>query len=126
MESNYELLYTRIKRGISQRSLLFLYTNFESMTSMQRHLGFLKLMAQNHLLVVIFFVNTEIQELLTQQTLTLEDIYVKTIAEKIALEKKKIVKELNKNGIHSILTEPKNLSVNTINKYLELKSLGLI
>lgn len=59
-------------------------------------------------------------------TPTLEDIYVKTVAEKTILEKKLIVKELNKNGIHSILTEPANLSVNTINKYLELKSLGLI
>lgn len=125
-ESNYELLYTRIKRGISQRSLLFLYTNFESMTAMQRQLGFLKLLSQNHLLVVIFFVNTEIQQLLLKKTDTLEDIYVKTIAEKLSLEKKKIVKELNKHGIHSILTEPKNLSVSTINKYLELKSLGLI
>ena len=125
-ESNYELLYIKVKRKINQRSLLFLYTNFESMTSMERQLGFLKLLAQSHLLVVIFFVNTEIQELLSEQTPTLEDIYIKTIAEKISLEKKIIVKELNKNGIHSILTEPKNLSVNTINKYLELKSLGLI
>lgn len=126
LESNYEMLYINVKRRISQRSLLLLYTNFESITSMQRNLGFLKLLAQSHLLVVIFFVNTEIQGLLSEQTSTLEEIYVKTIAEKIFLEKKKIVKELNKNGIHSILTEPKNLSVNTINKYLELKSLGLI
>jgi uncharacterized protein (DUF58 family) len=125
-ESNYEMLYIKVRRNISQRSLLLLYANFESITSMNRNLGFLKLLAQNHLLVVIFFINTEIQELLTQQTSTLEEIYTKTIAEKISVEKRKIVKELNKNGIHSILTEPKNLSVNTINKYLELKSLGLI
>ena len=125
-ESNYELLYIKIKHTINQRSLLLLYTNFESMSSLERHLGFLKLLTQNHLLVVIFFINTEIQELLGTQTNTLEDIYVKTIAEKLFLEKKKIVKELNKNGIYSILTEPKNLSANTINKYLELKSLGLI
>jgi hypothetical protein len=36
------------------------------------------------------------------------------------------VKELQKYGIQSILTEPENLSVNTINKYLELKALGKI
>ena len=83
-------------------------------------------MAQNHLMVVIFFVNTEIQKLLLNETKTLEDIYIKTIAEKMVLEKKLIVKELNNNGIYTILTEPKDLSVSTINKYLEFKSLGLI
>ena len=64
--------------------------------------------------------------MLSEPTNTLEDIYIKTIAEKLYLEKKNIVKELNKYGIHSILTEPENLTVNTINKYLDLKSRGLI
>jgi uncharacterized protein (DUF58 family) len=125
-EPNYELLYITVKRNITQRSLLFLYTNFESMTSLQRQINFLKLLSDYHLLVVIIFINTEIQQLQSMSTPTLEDIYIKTIAEKAILEKKLIVKELNKKGIHSILTEPANLSVNTINKYLELKSLGLI
>jgi uncharacterized protein (DUF58 family) len=125
-ESNYELLYNKIKRNINQRSLLLLYCNFEGLSSMQRQLGYLKLISQNHLLVVIFFVNSEIQKLLSTKTNNLEDIYIKTIAEKMVQEKKMIVKELNKNGIYTILTEPKNLSVSTINKYLEFKSLGLI
>lgn len=126
VEPNYELLYITIKRNVGQRSLLFLYTNFESMTSMQRQLSFLKLLSDYHLLVVIFFVNTEIQKLLSINTSSLEDMYIKTIAEKAILEKKLMVKELKNNGIHCILTEPAQLSVSTINKYLELKSMGLI
>jgi uncharacterized linocin/CFP29 family protein len=51
-----------------------------------------------------------------------EEIYVKTIAEKFAFEKKLIVKELAKYGIQSILTAPKNLTINTINAYLEIKA----
>ena len=41
-------------------------------------------------------------------------------------EKKLIVKELQKYGIQSILTEPENLSVQSINKYLQLKAMGQI
>jgi uncharacterized membrane protein len=52
----------------------------------------------------------------------MEDIYIKTIAEKFAFEKRLMVKELHKNGIPSILTTPENLTVNTVNKYLELKT----
>ena len=55
-----------------------------------------------------------------------EEIYHKTIAEKFAFEKRLIVKELARYSIQSILTTPQNLSVNTINKYLELKARGLI
>ncbi|WP_181276721.1 hypothetical protein [Arcticibacter pallidicorallinus] len=51
-----------------------------------------------------------------------EEIYIKTIAEKMVYEKKLIVKELSRHGIQSILTSPKNLTVNTINRYLEIKS----
>jgi hypothetical protein len=54
------------------------------------------------------------------------EIYTKTIAEQFNYEKKQIVKALNQRGIHTILTPPKELSVNAINKYLELKARGLI
>ncbi len=125
-ESDFSTLFSHVRRKISQRSLLLLFTNFESIYSLERQLPFLKNLAKYHLLVVIFFENTEMKEVLTQPTATLKDIYVKAIAEKFALDKKLIAKELQKNGIHSLLTTPEHLSVDTINKYLELKSRGLI
>jgi hypothetical protein len=51
-----------------------------------------------------------------------EDIYIKTIAEKFTYDKKLIVKELTKYGIQTILSSPQNLTINTINRYLELKA----
>ena len=72
--------------------------------------------------MVVFFENTELKQLSTLNALNLEQVYVKTIAEKFAFEKRLIVKELTKYGIVSILTTPENLTVNTINKYLELKA----
>ncbi len=125
-ESNHEALYSIIKNKIRQRSLLLLFTNFEGISSLKRQLGFLKQLNKHHLLVVIFFENTEIKVLLDNSPKNTEDIYVKTIAEKFVYEKKLIVKELNRNGINVVLTEPKNLTVDTINKYLQLKALGAI
>ena len=83
-------------------------------------------MAKQHLLVCIFFENTEVDQLIHSKAESLEGIYTKGIAEQLVYEKKLIMKELNAHGIHTILTPPKELSVNTINKYLELKSRGLI
>ncbi len=125
-ESDFSTLFSHVRRKISQRSLLLLFTNFESIYSLDRQLPFLKSLAKYHLLVVIFFENTEMKEVLIQPAGTLKQVYVKAIAEKFSLDKKLIAKELQKNGIQSLLTTPENLSVDTINKYLELKSRGLI
>jgi len=77
-------------------------------------------------LLTVFFENTELEELISEDAENLETIYEKTIAQKFFYEKKLIVKELEKYGVYAILTKPKNLSVNVINKYLEFKSKGLI
>jgi uncharacterized protein (DUF58 family) len=125
-ESNYELLHATVRKKIPQRSLLLLYTNFETLSSLERQLPYLRSIARQHLLVVIFFENTELRELLDAPATTTEEIYLKTIAEKFAYEKRLIVKELERFGIQSVLTPPKELSVNTINKYLELKARRMI
>ncbi|MCB0469224.1 MAG: DUF58 domain-containing protein, partial [Flavobacteriaceae bacterium] len=89
-------------------------------------LQYLKAIAKDHLLIVIFFNNVELNSLIKNKAETIQDVYDKVIAEKFAFEKRLIVNELKKYGIHSILTEPEQLTVNTINKYLEVKSRGLI
>ena len=70
--------------------------------------------------------NTELKQLIEGKATEAKAIYQKTIAEKLAFEKRQIVKELQRHGIQSILTAPQNLTINTINKYLELKARGFI
>ncbi|MCR5888989.1 DUF58 domain-containing protein [Hymenobacter sp. J193] len=126
LETDYERLYISVKNNVRQRSLLILFTNFETLSGMQRQLPYLRRMAKDHLLLVVFFENTELRAFLDAPTLTTEDVYNQTTAEKFAQEKRQIVRELNRYGIHALLTAPQNLTVNTINKYLEFKSRGLI
>jgi uncharacterized protein (DUF58 family) len=126
LESDFELLYTNVKRQINHRSLMLIFTNFDSLSAMRRQLPYLRRLNRDHLLVVIFFENTELQELIATSAVTTQQVYLKTVAEKFAFEKRQIVRELNLHGIQSILTAPENLTVNTLNKYLELKARGLI
>lgn len=126
LESNFESLYAAIKRKINQRSLIILYTNFESLSSMHRQLPYLRRIHKSHLLVVVFFMNAELKAYTELPSATAEDVYLKTIARKFAYEKRQIVKELKAYGIQSVLTTPENLTVNVINKYLELKARGMI
>lgn len=125
-ESDYSRLYADVKRNITHRSLILLYTNFETLDSLHRQLPYLKAIAKNHLLVVIFFKNTELDTLINEPAETVQQAYDKVIAEKFAFEKRLIVSELQKYGIQSILTSPQDLTIDTINKYLEIKARGLL
>lgn len=122
LDANYESLYTLVRNKIKQRSLLVLFTNFESQYALERQLPYLKKIAHHHLLLVVLFENTEIKKMLQSSASNTEEIYMQVIAEKFAYEKRLIVKELQKNGILTLLTTPEHLTVNAVNKYLEIKS----
>jgi len=126
LETDYELLYATVRARIKQRSLLILFTNFETLQGMERQLPYLRALSKAHLLLVVFFENTELRTFLDAPADTTADVYNQTIAEKFQQEKRQIVLELQRYGIHALLTPPQALTANTINKYLEFKARGLI
>jgi uncharacterized protein (DUF58 family) len=126
LEANFELAYQATRNIISGRSLILFYTNFESMYALERALPLLRRINQQHLLVVVFFKNTEIEAFTQRDATTVAEIYEQTIAQKLLVEKQQMVQKLRQYGIQAVLTAPEDLSLNTVNKYLELKSRGLI
>jgi uncharacterized protein (DUF58 family) len=125
-ESDYERLYITVSRKLSQRSLIILFTNFETVNGMRRQLKYLSRMAKDHLVLVSFFLNSEFNEVLELTPANLEETFRKGMAEKLWNDKYLIVKELNRYGIYTILSKPENLTIDSINKYLEFKARGLI
>jgi uncharacterized protein (DUF58 family) len=125
-EGNYDVLYQSIRRTVKSRSLLMLYTNFETEFAMRRAIPMLRRLNQKHVLVVVFFQNSELQELAYRPSKSIQDVYQSTVAERMISMKSRIARELRKNGIQTVLTLPEDLSINTINKYLELKARGSI
>jgi uncharacterized protein (DUF58 family) len=125
-ESNFELLYEAVRRLVGARSLLLLFTNFESHYALERALPTLRRLNRAHLLVVVFFENTEIKRLIQQPVHNITDIYDHTVARQFLLDKKEMVYKLRSYGIQAILSKPQDLTLHSINKYLELKSRGLI
>ncbi|MCY7350341.1 MAG: DUF58 domain-containing protein [Cytophagaceae bacterium] len=125
-DTDYEALYLHLKTHLRQRSLLLLFTNFETVTGLRRQLTHFRRLAKDHLLIVVFFENTELRALLDGPAPTTEAIYLKTIAEKYFYEKQQMVRELAQYGIQALLTPPEKLTVNALNKYLEMKARGLI
>lgn len=125
-ESNYELMFSNVRKSIKGRSLLLLFTNFESNYSLMRRLAVLRKLNRSHVLVVIFFEDTELKSVDELPSKKLRDVYFKTVAGKMAMEKQLMILEMRKYGIQTVFTTPENLTNDTINKYLEIKSRGMI
>lgn len=126
LDADYGLLRALVKRKITHRSLLILYTNFEHISSLRRQLPYLQAIAKKHVLVVVFFENTELHKLSMQEANSVPEIFDRTIARQFEFDKKVMVRELQQRGIQTVLTAPEDLTVNTINKYLEIKAKGLL
>ncbi len=125
-ESDYSSLAVYINQYISKRSLLVLYTSFTNMVNLNRQLPYLMQLNQHHRLLVVFFQDNELKDYLKERPISNEDYYQHVIGEKTAYEQRLIVASLRQHGIISLLTTPEDLSIDVINKYLELKSRHII
>jgi uncharacterized protein (DUF58 family) len=126
LESNFEELFITVRRRINQRSLIMLYTNFESLSAARRQLPYLRAIGRQHVLCIVLFHNSELAALLERNSDSVEEVYENVVAQKFDAEKRQIVKELNAVGIYTLLTSPKQLTVNSINLYLAFKARGII
>ena len=126
LEADYENLYLSIRNLIKTRSLLILYTNFESSFALERVLPILKRLNAMHLLVVVFFENSEFDSRLKSEGEGIEWQYRQILIEQSMADKVAMTNELNTLGIQTVISKPEDLSIQTINKYLEIKARGLI
>ena len=124
-ESDYSSLVVNTNHLVGRRSLLILYTNFFDYNGMLRQLPYLRQLNSRHRLLVVFFIDEERRDFINQQPHSIKEYYEHSIAAKIDHEQTLIINTLRQFGINSLLTSPQNLSVNVINRYLEMKSRGM-
>jgi uncharacterized protein (DUF58 family) len=120
-ESDFSALATYTNQYVSKRSLMVLYTNFLDSISLHRQLQSFRQLNRRHRLLVVFFKDVELEDYASQPANDVEQQFQQVIAEKLIYEKRLMVSILKQNGIAALLTSPANLSVDVINKYLELK-----
>jgi len=125
-ESNLEAVYTKLKKNTAGRSLLIIYTNFESTLSFERQLEILKSLSHQHLVLLISFINSKLVKIAESDAKNTKDIYKKILAEKTINEKKLFMDQLNRYGMIHLSAKPDELNIAVLNKYLEIKNRGLI
>ncbi|MBR6182092.1 MAG: DUF58 domain-containing protein [Prevotella sp.] len=125
-ESDYSMLCPNVNKLVGRRSFMMLYTNFTDFGSLERQLPYLVLFNTYHRLLVVFFEDMELNDFTRTPSESMEDLYQHVVAEKLVYERRLIANTLMQNGIYCLLTTPNKLSVDVINKYMEMKSRQLL
>ncbi|MDQ3534898.1 MAG: DUF58 domain-containing protein, partial [Bacteroidota bacterium] len=125
-EADFGAVYNYLKKNVNQRSLILFFTNFESIHSLNRQLKYLQFINREHLLVVVYFRNTELDQIFTDKANNIRQVYDQSIAYQMLNEKVLIRESLSKAGILSLYTTPQSLNVNVLNKYIEVKTKRMI
>lgn len=125
-ESDYSALSVHLNKHITKRSLLILYTNFDSVVGMERQLEALKFLSRKHVVLAVFFENASLTAFAERKPRHLSDYFDQTLADKFIAEKQHVVNLLQRHGIYALLTAPERLSVDVINRYLEMKARHVI
>jgi uncharacterized protein (DUF58 family) len=123
-ESDFDLLYYATRRFLPGRSLLLLFTNFESNYALERVLPTLRRITRHHRLLVVLFENTEVEEMLSTAVTDVESVYLQNSARQYVQERQLIAARLRQNGILVLLTRPEALTGEVIQAYLDLKGRG--
>ncbi|MBP5319107.1 MAG: DUF58 domain-containing protein [Paludibacteraceae bacterium] len=126
LQSDYNALYECVRHRITRRSLLILYTTFDTLAGLKRELPYLRKLAQGHVLLVVFFRDRDLEGFESQADNRATRATENALAASLAFEKQLVAQALQQHGIQTLLTTPEKLRESLVNKYLELKRRNLL
>jgi len=125
-QPDYEKAFTLIESKLRKRSLVVVYTDLIDTEISKTLTSYLPLLRPHHLVLCITIRDTGLVSLADGIPNTVDDVYQKAVAGQLLMEQQSTINKLQQSGIHILDAPPENLSVATVNRYLELKGKSLI
>lgn len=119
--SHFGAAFAYLTHQQKKRSILFMFTEFETMDEASEYMKVLPQIAKRHLVILFMMVKEKVVELTTSTALEDQALFVKGAALEILGERKKIIASLRRSGIMCIECLPESLTTEVINHYISLK-----
>ena len=120
--SDYENVFIELGRRHSRRSLIFLFSDFETAGEARDMTKSLTLLTRRHVVVSILMKNAFAEAAAgLSPAKSPDEIYLKGAACDYLAERRRIIRILNRNGAACVESRPDEFALTAVNKYLELK-----
>ncbi len=120
--SNYEDAFYYFKRKERHRSIVFLFTDFETLEEAENMLRVLPIISKNNLLIIMLIRNESLEDIGNLKVKNKEDMFNKGVALELINERKRIISLLNRRGIMCVEVEGEKLEFSAVNKYIQVKN----
>lgn len=120
--SNYEEAFYHLKRKERRRSLIVLFTDFDTIEESEEMVKVLSVLAKNNIVMLMLMEDERLEKMTSMLAEKEQEIFNKGVALELFKERKKIIHKLNAKGIMCMECPPEKLAMNVINKYLYIKN----
>lgn len=124
--SNYDDAFYYFKKKERHRSIIFIFTDFETLGEAENMLRVLPIISKNNLVVIILIKNESLEEIGTQRVKNQKQMFDKGVALELLEERKRIISLLNKRGVLCTECPSEKLELTVINKYIQIKNKSYI
>lgn len=122
MESNYYQSFMEAAQRIRKRALVVLFTDLLDPDSSGRLLRYVTLLTQRHLVLCAALSDYELYDIAARSPTEPRDLYERTVATALLADRQRALNALRERGAIAFDATPANLSVEVLNRYLEVKA----
>jgi uncharacterized protein (DUF58 family) len=120
--SNYEEAFFYLKKKERHRSIMFLFTDFDTVEEAENMMKSLAVISRNNIVVLILIKNEKLEALAAQEIKNNKDLFDKGVAIELLQERKRIMEVLNRRGVLCVECPAEKIEYTVINKYIQVKN----
>ena len=122
LTSNYEDAFLYFKGKERHKSIIFMFTDFDTYEEADLLAKAASVVENVHILVIVLIKNKDIEAMTLQRADTEEAIFNKAVAIDLLEERKKAIRRLNRKNMMCIEIEAEKIEFAVINKYIQIKN----
>jgi uncharacterized protein (DUF58 family) len=126
VESNYEEAFLWLRSRVRRRSLVVLFTDLLDEIASENLLEAVGLVRPRHLPLCIVIRDGQWDELLARYPFRVEEVYEKSVLQECLRQRRRAMGRLYQKGALALDLAPANLTMETIERYMEVKRKGLL
>ena len=124
--SNYDGVFRDLVAKQKRRSIVFIFTDFETLEEAKMLIGSIGIITRRHIPIIVLMKNESVRSIADSTDETLKGFYDKAMAQDILRERKNIMKALNARGVLCIETDAEKFALAAINTYLTVKNRNVV
>lgn len=125
-ETNFTLGLAELATRLKRRSLVIVLTDFVDSITAELAIENLQRLARRHLVLFVATRDPSLEAIANSEPRTARQIHRAVVADQFARERDVVIERLKRSGIHCLDSAPENVSVEMLNRYLEIKRRELI